>query len=185
MPLDLLNELYFLVEQRLRAAILARNASVDSKAIDQAIKTTRRRLQGDAAHEGEEIRAAKQAVERARSSGGLKPSALISWWRNGQKHHFLCGLAELTSLDLETTQAVIQRRDIDGLAMICRAADIERALFVTMATLVESSRDGVAHAEEFGRIYAAVPRDAAQRAMRFYHARRASETAPSAGAALS
>lgn len=182
LPLDLLNELYFLVEQRLRAAILVRNASVDSKAIDQAIRTTRRRLQGSAADEGEEICAAKQAVERSRAAGGLKPSTLISWWRNGQMYHFLCGLAELTGLDLETTQAVIQRRDIDALAMICRAADIERALFVTMATLVESSRDGVARAEEFGRIYAAVPREAAQRAMRFYHARRASETASSANA---
>lgn len=177
MPLDLLNELYFLVEQRLRAAILARNAAFDPKALDQAIKATRRRLQGNAAHEGEEIRAAKQAVERTRTSGGLKPSTLISWWRNGQKYHFLCGLADCTGLDLETTRAVIERRDIDALAMICRAADIERALFVTIATMVEDGGDGVARAEEFGRIYAAVPRDAAQRAMRFYHARRASGTA--------
>jgi uncharacterized protein (DUF2336 family) len=174
-PLDLLNELYFLVEQRLRAAILARNAAVDTKTLDLAIKATRHRLQGHAAHLGEEIRAAKQAVERVRVSGGLKASMLISWWRNGQKCHFLCGLAELTGLDVEATRATIERRDIDALAMICRAADIERALFVTMATMIDDARDGVARAEEFGRMYAAVPRDAAQRAMRFYHARKASE----------
>jgi hypothetical protein len=61
--------------------------------------------------------------------------------------------------------------------MICRAADFERALFVTIATLVDDAPNAIARAEEFGRVYGAVPRDAAQRAMRFYHVRKASDGA--------
>ena len=180
MPLDLLNEIYFLVEQRLRAAILSRNAAVDQRTLDQALKITRRRLQGQAALDGEEIRDAKKFVESKRAQGALTPSLLVSWRRNRQHYHFLCGLAEFTGLDFETTRSIIQRRDVDALAMICRAADIERALFVTIATLVDDAPNGVARAEEFGRIYGAVPRDAAQRAMRFYHVRRTSDNAAAA-----
>jgi len=175
MPLDLLNELYFLVEQRLRAAILSRNAAVDQRTLDQALKTTRRRLQGAAAIDGEEIREAKKLVESRRAAGALTPALLVSWRRNRQHYHFLCGLSELTGLDFETTRSVIQRRDVDALAMICRAADFERALFVTIATLVDDAPNAIARAEEFGRVYGAVPRDAAQRAMRFYHDRKASD----------
>lgn len=180
MPLDLLNEIYFLVEQRLRAAILARNAAVDQRTLDQALKITRRRLQGEAAIDGEEIQAAKKAVESKRATGTLTPALLVSWRRNRQHYHFLCGLAELTALDFETARSIIQRRDIDALAMICRAADIERALFVTIATMIDDTPNAVARAEEFGRIYGAVPRDAAQRAMRFYHVRKASGAASAA-----
>ncbi len=177
MPLDLLNELYFLVEQRLRAAILARNAAVDQRTLDQALRVTRRRLQGRSGIDGEEILEAKKVVQSKRASGALTPALIVSWRRNGQHYHFVCGLAELTGLDFDTTRSIIQRQDIDALAMICRAADIERALFVTIATLVDDAPNGVAHAEEFGRVYGAVPRDAAQRAMRFYHARKASDAA--------
>src|SRR5262249_11285459 len=92
-----------------------------------------------------------------------------------KKLHFLHGLAELTALDYDTACDVVDRRDVDGLAMICRASNIERPLFVTIAVLACGGGDAPAQAEEFGRMYNSVPVDAAQRAMRFFKVRKAAE----------
>lgn len=68
---------------------------------------------------------------------------------------------------------LLDRRDIDALAMICRAANIERPLFVTLAVLVGGGDEAMARAEEFGRMYNNVPVEAAQRALRFFKVRKA------------
>lgn len=91
------------------------------------------------------------------------------------KVHFLHGLAEITGLDVGTTRTLIEREDMDALAMICRSADMERALFVTIAMLVAGGDRATSQAEHFGRLYGSVPVEAAQRAMRFYKVRKASE----------
>ena len=55
---------------------------------------------------------------------------------------------------------ILERRDIDGLAMICRASDIERPLFVTLAVLACGGEEAMGRAEEFGKLYNAVPVEA-------------------------
>ena len=87
--------------------------------------------------------------------------------------HFVHGLAEITHLDANTVGDLVERRDIDGLAMICRSANIERPLFVTLAVMIGGGDDAMAHAEQYGKMYNSVPVDAAQRAMRFLKVRRA------------
>jgi uncharacterized protein (DUF2336 family) len=178
MPLDLLNEMYFVVEQRLRSAILTRNASVDPATLDAALEKTRSRLQRSAAESTEDNRRAQLFITQKRDAGLLTPSLLISLYRDKQFAYFMYGLAELTGLDHETTRQIILRRDIDALATICRAADMERPLFVTIAVLACGGEKAMAQAEEFGRLYTAVPRDAARRAMRFYRVRKVGEEAP-------
>jgi uncharacterized protein (DUF2336 family) len=175
MPLDLLNEMYFVVEQRLRENILGRNATVDPRELDAALEKTRARLQKAAAQSNEDMRRAERYIASKKVAGELTPSLLISLYRDKQFNHFLFGLAELTGLDFETARGVIQRRDLDALAMICRAAEMERPLFVTIAVLCCGGEKAMNQAEEFGKIYTAVPIDAAKRAMRFYAVRKAAE----------
>ncbi|HRO04344.1 MAG TPA: hypothetical protein PLS69_12135, partial [Terricaulis sp.] len=67
--------------------------------------------------------------------------------------------------------------DMDGLAMVCRAANIERPLFVTLAVLACGGDDAMTRAEEFGKMYNQVPLEAAQRAMRFFKVRKSAEAA--------
>lgn len=177
MPLDLINEMYFLVEQRLRQQILDRNASVDRDTLDQALARTRERLRKAAGEPTDELRRANVFIRLKKSEGELNGKLLISLFRDKQHARFLCGLAELTGIDVDTARQIIEARDIDALAMICRASDIERPLFVTMAVLCGSNagEDGMARGEEFGRLYNSVPVEAAQRAMRFYRVRKSTD----------
>lgn len=173
LPLDLLNEMYFVVETRLREQIMQRNATVDPAALDAALSKARERMRQSTGELNAEARNALTYIESKKNSGELSARLLVSLYREAKQAHFLYGLAELTNIDHQTVAALLERRDIEGLAMICRAANVERPLFVTLAVLVGGGDEAMARAEEFGRMYNNVPVEAAQRAVRFFKVRKA------------
>jgi uncharacterized protein (DUF2336 family) len=171
-PIDLLNEMYFVVETRLREQILTRNASVDPATLDAALSKARQRMRQSAGGLSAEAKNAMTFIQSKKNTGELSARLLVSLYREAKQAHFLYGLAELTDVDHHTVADLIERRDIDGLAMICRAAGVERPLFVTLAVLVGGGDGAMARAEEFGRMYNSVPVEAAQRAVRFFKVRK-------------
>lgn len=172
-PLDLLNEMYFVVEQNLRGAILERNSSVDPTELDHALERARLRMQSrQATAVTDDFLASKKLIDQKKRAGELKPPALVPLYRDNKITAFTIGLAELTGLDYDTTHNIIAKGDMEGLAMICRASNFERPLFVTIAVLCCGGNDAMKQAEHFGRIYSAVPVEAAQRAMRFFKVRK-------------
>lgn len=180
LPIDLLNEMYFIVEQQLRQAILTRNAAVDPGVVEAAVGRARKRMAQAIQESSADARAARQFIERKAVHRELNGALLVSLLRDKMHTHFIYGLAEMTGLDFEAAHGIFTRKDFDALAMICRASDMERPLFVTMAVLICGADKAVQRAEEFGRLFASVPIEAAQRAMRFYKVRKA---APSTVAA--
>src|SRR5262245_29006720 len=175
LPLDLLNEMYFVVEARLRDQILQRNASVDAATLDAALAKARERIRKDVGDMGAEAKKAMAFIQSKKSSGELNARLLVSLYREAKQMHFLYGLGEITGVDNDTVADLLKRQDIDALAMICRAANVERPLFVTLAVLACGGDGAMDKAEEFGRMYNAVPIEAAQRAVRFFKVRKGAE----------
>ena len=172
LPLDLLNEMYFVVGNTLRDQIMKRNASVDPATLDAALSKARAKMSQGVPDMTAEAKNAISYITSKKNSGELNARLLVSLYREAKQAHFLYGLAEITGLDPDTVADLIERRDIDGLAMICRAAGIERPLFVTLAVLSCGGDEAMQRAEDFGRMYNNVPIEAAQRAMRFFKVRR-------------
>lgn len=177
LPLDLLNEMYFAVESKLREQIMTRNAAVDPATLDAALAKARNRMRQSAAEMNAEARNARTFIMAKKNSGELSARLLVSLYREQKQTHFLHGLAEITGIDIDTAADLLRRQDIDGLAMICRAANIERPLFVTIAVLSCGGEDGMQKAEEYGKMYNNVPVEAAQRAVRFFKVRKAAQAA--------
>ncbi len=175
LPLDLLNEMYFVVEAHLRDQILQRNATVDPATLDAALAKARERVRKDVGDMGAEAKKAMAFIQSKKNSGELSARLLVSLYREAKQMHFLYGLAEITGVDNDTVADLLKRRDIDALAMICRAANVERPLFVTLAVLACGGDGAMEKAEEFGRMYNAVPIEAAQRAVRFFKVRKGAE----------
>jgi uncharacterized protein (DUF2336 family) len=175
LPLDLLNEMYFVVETRLREQILHRNASVDLQTLDAALTKARERLRQNVGDMNAEAQNAMTFIQSKKNSGELNARLLVSLYREAKQLHFMYGLAEITGVDNETVADLLMRKDVDGLAMICRAADVERPLFVTLAVLACGGDGAMDKAEEFGRMYNGVPIEAAQRAIRFFKVRKGAE----------
>jgi uncharacterized protein (DUF2336 family) len=172
-PLDLLNEMYFMVEARLRDQILDRNATVDPATLDAALSKAREKINKTVGTMDAEAKNAMAFIQSKKNAGELNARLLVSLYREAKRMHFLYGLAEITNLDHETVANLLERQDVDGLAMICRASQIERPLFVTLAVLACGGEDAMNKAEEFGKLYNEVPIEAAQRAMRFLKVRKA------------
>ena len=173
LPLDLLNDMYFVVEASLREQIMTRNASVDPAALDAALAKARERLKRTVGDLSAEAKNAMSFIQSKRAAGELNARMLVSLYREAKQMHFLYGLAEVTSVEPETVSGMLERRDVEALAMLCRAASVERPLFVTLAVLTCGGENAMGRAEEFGRMYNSVPVEAAQRAVRFFKMRKA------------
>jgi uncharacterized protein (DUF2336 family) len=171
LPLDLLNEMFFVVERELRGRILAKNAAADPAKVEAALATARKRMQSRLTAEIEGLPEAEADVAKAAERNRLNPTALIAYMRAGQRAHFVAGLARLCEVEPATVQRVVQRRDVELLAILCRAIDIERAMFLTFAVMVLDSRDAMQQAPALGRLYADVPQDVALRTLRFWRVR--------------
>jgi uncharacterized protein (DUF2336 family) len=86
---------------------------------------------------------------------------------------FLVALADLADIDFHTARKILERRELDALAVVCRAADFDRALFLTFALLILDPADDVmGKAKAYGELYAALPRESALRTIRFWRLRR-------------
>jgi len=175
LPADLLNEMYFVVEARLRATIMARNEDMDPKALEQALATSRKRLATQAGVLPPDFEEAEQFVRGLLARKALTPTALVNLLRDGKRTHFVLALAESTDIDFGTARRVVERKDLDALAILCKAADFDRALFLTFAILLLNPKSSMGRAAEYGRLYNDLTRETATRTLRFWRVRRETE----------
>ncbi|HUO91592.1 MAG TPA: DUF2336 domain-containing protein [Rhizomicrobium sp.] len=178
-PLELLNDVYLEVEGELRREILARYDQVSPAELDAALERSRAKLLK--AHRKPALEAAKikARIEEFRSKGEFNPPILIRLLREGDASRglFVGVFATLTDVEESLAEKVVDSGDIDALALLCRAADFERAVFVSLAIALIGSERRMTKVEEFGALYENVPVSAAQRAVRFWKVRTSSAAA--------
>ncbi|WP_269713951.1 DUF2336 domain-containing protein [Caulobacter sp. NIBR2454] len=173
LPIDLLNEMYFVVEARLRDQIMERNAQLDPAALEAALSAGRKHVAAsDGALPADHARAERE-VRRLIIDGALDAPVLAAMLRNRETTKFLVALAELADIDFHTARRILERRELDALAIVCKAAKFDRTLFLTFAVLILGPEaDAMARAKEYGDLYTQLPHDAAMRTLRFWRIRR-------------
>jgi uncharacterized protein (DUF2336 family) len=173
LPVDLLNEMYFVVEAKLRTKILERNAQVDPTALEAALAAGRKRLAVQDGALPNDYDAAERDIKSLIARKALTPKALAGMLRSRETTKFMLGLAELAGIDFATAQVIMEKRELDALAIVCKAGGFERSLFLTFAVLVlDRDADAMGRANEYGELYAALPQESAQRTLRFWRMRR-------------
>jgi uncharacterized protein (DUF2336 family) len=173
LPADLLNEMYFIVEARLREKIMERNAELDPQELEAALESGRRRLASRDGALPPDYQAAEAEVKAMAQRGELTPTVLTSLLRRGDKTRFTLALAELADVDFPTAQRILEGRLVDPLAIICKAAGFERALFLTFVVLMLGrDANAMGRAQEYGDLYSQLTKEAALRAIRFWRIRR-------------
>jgi uncharacterized protein (DUF2336 family) len=173
LPPDLLNEMYFVVEARLRQTILERNAHMDPALLENALQAGRTRLATADGALPPDYAEAQAYVSALREAGELTPQVLARFLRSGGRTQFLIALAQLADIDFHTARQIVDRRQIDALAVVCRAADMDRALFLTYAVILLGSEDNaIGKAQTYAGLYAELARDTASRTLRFWRMRR-------------
>ena len=173
LPIDLLNEMYFVVEAQLRDRILSRNAEIDPAQLDAALSAGRKRVAlGDGALPADYAEA-EVAVRAMKAKGEISPRTLAAMLRNRETTRFLVALGVLADIDFHTARGILERKELDALAIVCKAADFDRSLFLTFTVLIlDRADDAMARAKAHGDLDTALPRDAARRTIRFWRMRR-------------
>ena len=138
-----------------------------------------------------EVRQIKEADRRARvfvsemaRKRELNEGLLVQLMRGGQTAEFVHAFARLGDIDVKTAQRIVQTRNTEGIAIVCRSARFDRATFSALALLIDASpmRSSGATQELLG-LYDQVTPEAAQRVMRFWKVRREASSAAAPAAA--
>jgi uncharacterized protein (DUF2336 family) len=178
LPADLLNAMYFDVEAKLRDKILERNREMDPAELKAALELSRKRL---ALRDGvlpPDYAEAEAFVQDLRARNAMTPQSLARMLREGRRTHFLLALSESTGVAYTIAARIVERRDLDALAILCKAADFDRALFMTFAVLIAPPEEAMGRAAEYGALYGALPKETALRTLRFWRMRQESAYAP-------
>jgi len=170
-PLDLLNNVYLQVEGGLRREIMRKFHGVSPAELEAALETSRNHLSSAYGALPSDFQIAKDHVDALDKRGALKPPILVQLLRENQRTAFYVAFAKLVDVDFELTRRLVEGKDIDALATLCRGAGFDRGLFVTISLLVAEDDGGLSKTEEYGKLYEQVPVAAAQRALRFWKVR--------------
>jgi len=172
-PPDLLNEMYFVVEAKLRDQILAKNAEMDPAQLDAALEAGRNRVATRDGALPPDFAAAEKAIKAMQAAGPIGPSTLAGMLRNGETTKFLVALSRIADIDFHTARRILERHELDALAIVCKAAGFDRALFLTFAVLVlDRDANAMGRAREYGELYGELTREVANRTIRFWRMRR-------------
>ena len=178
LPADLLNEMYFVVEARLRQHILEQNASMDPVLLEAALTAGRTSVATDDGILPEDYAESLAYVQELAAANQLSPQMLARFLRSGSRTPFLISLSQLSDVDFHTARQIVERRELDALAVVCRAADLDRALFLTFTVVILGDEgDAMTKAHGYARLYSELSAEQARRTLRFWRMRRGHQAA--------
>jgi uncharacterized protein (DUF2336 family) len=170
-PLDLLNNVYLKVETNLRREIMRKFHGVSPSELEAALEASRNHLSAAYGALPDDFQVAKDHVAALDKKGALPPPVLVQLLRENKRTAFLVAFTQLVDVDFDLGRRLVEGKDIDALAMLCRGAGFDRGLFVTICLIVAGEGGGISKAEQYGQLYEQVPVAAAQRALRFWKVR--------------
>lgn len=171
-PTDLLGDLMLTVEHQLRDQILERFAQIDPETLEVALAASRDRL-ALRLDEDRDLEIARSYIRKKAVRKQLDGALLARLLREQDMLKFHVGFAEMTGVDVTAARRAIEQACVDPLALICKAAEFKKSLFVTLAVLRAANTDsGFADAKELGDLYDGLDPSDAERALRFWRMRK-------------
>jgi uncharacterized protein (DUF2336 family) len=171
MPLDLLNNVYLKVENGLRREIMRKFHGVSPQELEAALEASRNHLSTAYGALPDDYQIARDYVATLEKKGAMKPPVLVQLLRENKKTAFFVAFAQLVDVEFDLGRRLVDAKDMDALAMLCRGAGFDRGLFVTLCILLLGDGGGLSKTEKYGQLYEQVPVAAAQRALRFWKVR--------------
>jgi uncharacterized protein (DUF2336 family) len=178
MPPDLLNEMFFVVKEKLRTRIIERNKSFDQATLEAAFAAAQERLARKTGPKPRDYDDAVRYVSGKKLRKKLTYDLLGELLVNGERTKFVVAFADMTGLQFAAAQRVIDNPSIDPIAIACRASGFPKEDFVRVAMLrPTSAAREEADVDTLGQLYEAVSESAADRVMRFVKLRDRDENA--------
>lgn len=172
LPPQLLTKMYFFVSSALKKEILKRSDMLDPALIDEAVKTNRKKILTEAVRDVEsEVAAARKFVADKIRANALNESLIKELIEERRSTEFLLAFSHIVGVDSSTAQAILKDKTWEALAISCRAAGLERTTFAKIVFGVQRGEAQQNKALRILDLYLKIPREAAERVMRFWRLR--------------
>ena len=170
LPPDLMNSMFFAVSSELKRVIMDRMKDLDPSVIDEAIRSTERRIKRRTGPDPEQARADAFMASLAKS-GTITESLLVSLTKQKRFEEVAIVFSKLTLLELKVAKKVMADPNPEALAIASRACRFDRQTFSTLALNRETGTMTGNEAYELLDLYDKIPVETAQRVMRFWRVR--------------
>ncbi len=180
LPPDLLNEMYFFVEDRLRERIMERNAKIPEAELDRAFAQARNQI-CDKDQKPADFDEARAFVDAKKLRKTLTPALLAELARRNHMTRYYLAFAELTGLDYDTAMRVWTPGKGEAAAIVCKATNFPRDLYATLTVLMSKSEStGLSAISAISDAYDSIPKSTAERTLRFWQMRKSTQDAKAA-----
>jgi len=168
LPPDLLNDMFFFVEDKIRERVLERNEEFSEDALNEAITAARSRMARAPLTLPSDYEDAVRFVQGRKLRKKLDVALLTSLLLEHQMTKFTIAFGELCGLPYQSARRITNNPSIEPLAIACRAAEFSRDDFLRIATLRRTSGERAGFdVDELGQVYEDLPQSVADRVMRF------------------
>lgn len=185
LPPDMINDMYAFVSGDLQDKLRQRLAALPPELLEQALKDATRDVMTEMRHVKDADRKAMVFVSEMFQKKKLNEALLVQLARAAQMTELIHAFARLAEVDVKTVRRLVNARNTEGIAIICRSQRFERATFSALALCLERGA-GVAgkSINHVLDVYEKVSSESAQRVMRFWRIRKEVADTASPGAQL-
>jgi len=172
LPAQLLTKMYFFVSSALKKEILKRSDMLDPSLIDEAVKSNRSKILKETMRDVQsEVDTARQFIAEKIRANAVNESLLKELIEMRRATEFLLAFSHVIGVDSSTAQAILKDRTWEALAIACRAAGLERPTFAKIVFSLQKSEVEQNKALRILDLYLKIPKEAAERVMRFWRVR--------------
>lgn len=181
LPADMLQDMFSFVSAELRTKVMQKLESLPREVIDRAFADAAKDFTAGVREMKAADRKAMVFVSEMAASKRLNEALLCQLVQSEQTVELIHAFARLSEIDLKTSRRIFTSRNVEGVAIACKATRFDRSTFSTIAVFLEQSQDGKPkNVNELIALYDRVPAEAAQRVMRFWRVRKEATKAPQA-----
>ncbi len=181
LPPEMMQDMFMFVSSELRTKITQRLDSLPAGVVDKAFADAARNFSVELRQEKEADRRAMAYVREMARRKELNEQLLHQLLRGKQNVEFIHAFARLADVDVNTVRRIVEARNVEGVAIICKAARFDRTTFSAIVLLLDQSAARTAQqANETLALYDKVTPESAQRVMRFWRVRKEATEVPAA-----
>lgn len=180
-PIDILNDIYFIVDSSLKEVITERFKFVDEDVLAEALDRSNERLKSRMSDHSLIIEAQSFAEEQMKQNQ-LDGKLLIKKLEDKEEELFCACLAAMAEVEFVPVWRSFKSKSLDGLALICKAADLRTSIFAKIASMHQGANninsgnqkeldDAFYKLKEAIVLYDEIKVSSAKRAIRFYKVR--------------
>lgn len=168
LPPLVLTRLYFLVAPHLRKEIMRRADIIDPALAASAATANRKSVLTE---NGDRLDNARTYMRKTLRGGGVTQSLLCDLLRSGPSPVFLVAFAHYAGVEIDAARIMLADRRREALALACRATETPRPIFAKLLFGLTKLEEEEAQAARILDLYMKIPREAAERLMRFWRVR--------------